>query len=95
MKLIITLLALSALYAAEGTQPQKPELPADVKAKMEEIHQMRLAHRQAMEAKFTELKAILENYPKLREHILKRLEDRRQERRDARKEEKKEHHKDK
>jgi hypothetical protein len=82
MKLIITLLAISAMYAAEVAPQPKPELPADVKAKMEEIHQLREAHRQAMEIKVGELKVILENYPKLREHILKRLEERREDMKD-------------
>lgn len=83
MKLIIALLALSAMYAAEVTPQPKPELPADVKAKIEEIHQLREAQRQATEIKVGELKVILENYPKLREHILKRLEDRREDRKDG------------
>jgi hypothetical protein len=91
MKLIITLLALSVMYAAEGTPPpNKPELPADVKAKVEEIRQL----RQQTEVKVEELKVILKNYPELekrfnhrmefidkaKEHIRDRVQDRKQNR---------------
>ena len=71
MKLIITLLALSVMYAAEGTTPpQKPELPADVKAKVEEIRQL----RQQTEVKVEELKVILKNYPELEKRFNHRME---------------------
>ncbi len=94
MKLIITLLAFTSMFAAEVTPQPKHELPADVKAKMEEIHQLRETHRQAMEIKIGELKVILENYPKLREHMLKRLVDRREDRQEDRQEDRKERRED-
>jgi len=100
MKFIISLLALSAMCAAEVSNPpqQKPEMPDDVKAKMEEIHQLREAHQQAMKIKTDELKVILQKYPKLGERILKRIEARmedRKENKEERKEDRKEHHHDK